>query len=134
MNDQKGLALFPNHTFAWLDFSLDNAEPLVAPIRPGMLELIQVCLPGGEWLNGYLDEEGKLNGLDPNYAATRLWEQTYGPTDFLVGPVVLFSSETQEGEERGLSQTEIASLSTYLRHINCREVVAPSAQERTDRV
>lgn len=50
----------------------------------------------------YLNEEGKLNGLPINRLATELWSAAYGPTDILVGPVVLVGLANEDGDDTDL--------------------------------
>lgn len=52
----------------------------------------------------WCNEEGKLNGLPVNVAATALWELFYGRTDVIVGDVVLSGGSDDEGETLPLSE------------------------------
>jgi hypothetical protein len=45
----------------------------------------------------WLNEEGKLIGLPVNRAATKLWESQYGPTDVMMGNVVITGVPDDEG-------------------------------------
>jgi Domain of unknown function (DUF3846) len=90
------------------EFDLDAPE--------GSLKVIQDAVGG--WiepvffestLEMYVNEEGKLNGLDVNPIATRLWESMYGTgTDIIVGDVLFAGGVDDEGETRGLNPDKIA--------------------------
>lgn len=63
----------------------------------------------------YLNEEGKLNGLPMNKAATAIWEMCYGQTDVLVGDVVFLSNETDdEGNELPLTDEQVAKVNDLI--------------------
>lgn len=71
----------------------------------------------GPGLSAFINEEGKLKGLDFNPLATALWEigldavgLTHIPGDFLVGPVVVCGDVDDEGETRGLTDQQINTL------------------------
>lgn len=82
---------------------LDTFQSLVG----GFIEHIDLGIAG---LGAYLNEEGKLNGLPLNHLATELWWNAYGPTDMLVGPVVLVGPPDADGNDTGLTQNHIDDL------------------------
>ena len=55
-----------------------------------------VTLPNGDKM--ILDEEGKLKGLAPNFFATVIWHEYFGPTDTIVGPVAIIREKVR-GED-----------------------------------
>jgi hypothetical protein len=65
----------------------------------------------------YLNEEGKLNGLDQNPIATALWSEDYGLTDYIVGDVIITGGYNENGETVGLADTQISALMDYTRTI-----------------
>jgi len=70
------------------------------------------CVPLGE-LDLWVNEEGKLDGLEHNPIATALWIDTYGNTDRIVGNAVFTSGTDDEGNTLGLSEEQIAYLMNY---------------------
>jgi hypothetical protein len=58
----------------------------------GLIELAVLRDGRDLWLN----EEGKLEGLDVNLAATALWQDSYGPHDIIVGDVIITAKGQQE--------------------------------------
>ena len=61
--------------------SLENLQGAVG----GMVELVRLDGRTELWCN----EEGKLIGLALNHTATNIWHFFYGPTDMVVGDVLL---------------------------------------------
>jgi hypothetical protein len=55
----------------------------------------------------YCNEEGKMNGLPYNHKATALWTKDYGQTDLISGNVVLVGEPDDEGDDQGLTQSQI---------------------------
>ena len=43
-----------------------------------------------------MNEEGKLHGLPVNVEATTLWEKSFGPTDVVVGNVMVIAKRTRK--------------------------------------
>ena len=72
-----------------------TAESIRELIGGGWLEGVSGSL-GGDW-HAYVDEEGKIKGLDPNYPATQIANSVGWPSgDFLVGSVVFLGHEGPE--------------------------------------
>lgn len=102
------------HKGLWLPA---QGEPSVIEWGNGnALEVLQHAVGGSieyvefpeRWLGMFLNEEGKLVGLPPNYMASSLWVDEYGDTDRIVGDVVLTSIETDdEGHTLGLSEERL---------------------------
>ncbi len=61
-------------------------------------------------LTMWVNEEVKLNGLPVNYLATKLWEFYYGPSDVMVGDVVLTGGIDEEGYSISLGEFYVANL------------------------
>lgn len=63
---------------------------------------------------GYVNKEGKTLGLPVNERATRLWRQAWQGEreviDYLCGNVIIFAGVDEEGDERGLSEVQLADL------------------------
>lgn len=58
----------------------------------------------------WCNEEGKLDGLPFNQAATMLWELFYGKTDYMVGDVVLSGGTDEEGNTISISEERSVQL------------------------
>ena len=65
--------------------SLAELQELVG----GLIELIEVDFEGNK-CDMICNEESKLIGMPFNSSATRLYENTYGPYDFITGPAIVF--------------------------------------------
>jgi len=42
-----------------------------------------------------VNEEGKLNNMQPNLEATDIWIDSYGSTDVIVGPAIVVKKEVR---------------------------------------
>ena len=69
-------------------------------------------------LTMWVNEEGKLLGLDVNPIATRLWEKMYGPTDIIVGPAVLTAGTDEDGETLAFNEQDAYSLLAMIDSLN----------------
>lgn len=67
------------------DYKLEQLQQIVG----GHIEV--VSLKDGRII--VLNEEGKLEGLPVNWAATKLFQKDYGPEDIIVGNVLVCRSE-----------------------------------------
>jgi hypothetical protein len=59
-----------------------------------------------EGTHAYIDEEGKLKGLQPNPRATELFAHRLLPGDYIVGPMLLLGDDG-EGSEADVPQEMI---------------------------
>lgn len=69
------------------DFELHEIYDLL-----GVTMIEAHCLRGGDWL--IIDEEGKLNGSKFNEEATRIFHETYGGLDVIVGNALVCEKGT----------------------------------------
>lgn len=65
--------------------SIFSYEELKDSIGGGWIEI--VGLPDGRMI--VCDEEGKLKGFAVNASATEVWVSAFGPTDVLVGDILI---------------------------------------------
>lgn len=87
--------------------SIENTlEALQGLLDGGYLEAVHPpnFMPLGAGIHAYVDEEGKLKNLPPNFALSG---------DVIVGPVI-FSKSDAEGEEVGLDESEAAEVCALL--------------------
>jgi hypothetical protein len=68
------------------------------------------CVSLRDDLDMYVNEEGKLLGLPVNATATSIWEAHYGPTDIIVGDVILTGGADDEGDTLGLNAEQLSVL------------------------
>jgi hypothetical protein len=62
----------------------------------------------------WVNEEGKFGGFEYNEVATRLWEMSYGDTDFILGNAVITAGVDDEGETMSLTDEQTAYLSKII--------------------
>lgn len=62
-----------------------------------------VSFPNNEF-DMWLNEEGKIQGLLTNQAATAIWESEYGATDIMAGNVVITGLPDFDGYSTDLSE------------------------------
>lgn len=82
----------------------------------GSLRILQGAVGGyiqavdlNENLTMWLNEEGKLEGLDTNLFGTLLFRQRFGDVDTIVGNIVLTGGTDDEGETLGLTEEQVKS-------------------------
>jgi len=76
----------------------------------GMIELVSISEDIDMWLN----EEGKLIGLEPNVIATMLFYQAFSKFDLVMGDVIITGGSDGEGKTIGLSDESIVDIMTML--------------------
>jgi len=69
----------------------------------GMIELVSINEDIDMWLN----EEGKLIGLEPNVIATIIWNKVFPNFDVVMGDVIITGGADEEGNTTGLSDKSI---------------------------
>ncbi|MDP9903148.1 DUF3846 domain-containing protein [Arthrobacter bambusae] len=65
-------------------------------------------------VTSWLNEEGKLTGLQCNPRAQRLYIETYGLADIIVGPAVLTGGAYDQGSTLGLSDAQLSHVDQLL--------------------
>lgn len=72
----------------------------------GLVELVSLNRDVDMWVN----EEGKLIGLEPNLLATILWSKVFPNQDVIMGNVVITGGADTEGNTTGLSDDSIVEI------------------------
>jgi hypothetical protein len=81
------------------------------------LEFMQSAVGGyvqavglSESITLWCNEDGLMKGLAANAVATDLWSRAFGPTDIVVGDVVLTGGSDEEGQILGLDLDALAAV------------------------
>jgi hypothetical protein len=83
------------------EFSNETSYTVLSGAVGGLIECVNLpALDVEMWVN----EEGKLTGLDFNPYGTALWAICYGETDIIVGDIVLTGGTDEEGYTLGLPE------------------------------
>ena len=69
----------------------------------GLVELVSINKDIDMWLN----EEGKVNGLEPNIIASLIWNKVFPNFDVVMGDVIITGGADDEGNTVGLSDQSI---------------------------
>ena len=93
------------------EFEAGESYPLLRDSVGGLIEC--VTLRDKNFADLWLNEEGKLIDLPYNEVATLLWMDLYGPTDVILGDVVITGAADDEGETLGLSDEEVQYFLNY---------------------
>lgn len=101
-------------TVTFSEVDQENEYKFLSAAVGGYIQAVPLQDPVGE-LTMWLNEEGKLDGLPENMAATWLWGRSYGATDVMVGNVVLSGGVDENGETLGLSDDQVAALQSMFR-------------------
>lgn len=72
----------------------------------GLVELVSLNRDVDMWVN----EEGKVNGLEPNLLATVIWKKVFPNPDVIMGNVVITGGADSEGNTVGLSDASIMEI------------------------
>ena len=110
MSDKaKGLFIGVDGTIETREFTVGESYEVIRNAVNGWIECAVV---GGE-IDLWLNEEGKLIGLEPNPIATALFWDKYGfGTDIIVGDVFL-TAHNDEGETIGLTDSQVTFLKGF---------------------
>lgn len=76
----------------------------------GLVELVSINEDIDMWLN----EEGKLNGLEPNVLATLLFNKVFPTFDVIMGNIIITGGADEEGNTVGLSDASIIDIFAML--------------------
>jgi len=72
----------------------------------GLVELVSLNRDIDMWVN----EEGKVIGLEPNLFATLIWKKVFPNPDVIMGNVVITGGADSEGNTVGLSDASIMEI------------------------
>ena len=107
---QKGLLISVDGLIEWKEIEIGNSYELLRNAVGGWIECANVEHNIDIWLN----EEGKLIGLEPNRLATALFWDKWGiGTDIIVGNVFLATND-EEGETIGLTKEQIDYIQEFV--------------------
>ena len=107
---EKGLLISVDGLIEWKEIEVGNSYELLRNAVGGWIECANVEHNIDIWLN----EEGKLIGLEPNRLATALFWDKWGiGTDIIVGDVFL-ATNNEEGETIGLNKEQIDYLQEFV--------------------
>jgi hypothetical protein len=102
----RGYIIKTDGTRKIVEFEVGNSYNTIKEAVGGYIE----CVSINEEMDIWLNEEGKLIGLEPNLYATALYRARYNTTDFIVGDVIITGGANEEGETLGLSDEMLAPL------------------------
>lgn len=63
---------------------------------------------------GFINEEGKLHGLPPNFLATLLCGAKIFPSDYIAGTLVVFGGYDAEGNETAVTDETVEYVNTIV--------------------
>jgi hypothetical protein len=110
----KAIKVSTDGVFEVVEFDNSNCYEMLKEGVGGWIECVRLPATGIEmWVN----EEGKLNGLEQNSYGTALWSDSYGLTDVTVGNIVITGGTDDEGETLGLDDETIVYLLDYKKRI-----------------
>lgn len=94
-----------------VEFDNDTSYKTISTAVGGLIECIN--LPRSHAIEMWVNEEGKLNGLEQNPIATALWIDNYGETDVTVGNVIITGGTDGAGYTLGLNDDQLAFVMGY---------------------
>lgn len=102
---KKAIQILTDGTVNVLEFTNDNGLATLQKGVGGWVEAVD--LPKHK-MTMWVNEEGKLSGLEYNPSGTMLWWSVYGETDVIVGDIVLTGLPDDEGDTQGLTPEQVA--------------------------
>lgn len=112
----QGLFIGADGTIERREFTVGDSYEVIKSAVNGWIE----CVVVGDDIDMWVNEEGKLMGLEINFLATMLFWERYGTgTDIVVGDVFLTSNDGQ-GEATGLTETHIKFLDEFVGLVQSR--------------
>lgn len=107
---KKALVVKPGGETEVVDFAENSLKVLQTAVG-GWVQAIDLNPRVTMWVN----EEGKMNGLPYNIYGTKLWELRYGQgSDVIVGDIVFTGGTDHEGETRGLTESQVETLTKFV--------------------
>ena len=97
-----------------VEFTEETFLKLAQGTVGGWIQLVRLHSKG---IDLYLNEEGKMDGLEQNFIATALWSEDYGFTDYIVGNVIITGGANSEGNTVGLTDGQVKALMEYDRRV-----------------
>ena len=109
---EKAIVIYTDGSKDVAEFEKGDSYNLLSSTVGGLIQCVSLDDKEGKpdmWLN----EEGKLIGLDQNPTATALWVDMYGTTDVIMGNVIITGGCDEEGETIGLTDEQLAFFLAY---------------------
>jgi hypothetical protein len=106
----KALRIKTNGDVKLLDFTNETCYKTLSESVGGLIECVALAKDIDMWVN----EEGKIAGLDLNPYATRLYHSTFGAIDLIAGDVVITGGVDDEGNTLGLSEERADEILNHL--------------------
>lgn len=108
MAKQKALIIKTDGTHEIKEFFTGCSYEVIRDGVGGFIECVNLGFL--DWADMWVNEEGKLDGLPLNSIGTTLWVAEYGPTDVIVGDIVITGGPDAEGNTTGLSEMQLSQL------------------------
>jgi hypothetical protein len=106
---EKVLSITTDNTVEIKEVDSIEYETLYEAVN-GLVELVSINDDIDMWLN----EEGKLIGLEPNVLATLLFNKAFNEKDVIMGNIVITGGADDEGNTVGLSDSSIIDIFAML--------------------
>lgn len=108
---KNGLKITPAGEVTVIDFTKPDELSALQDAVGGWVQAVDL----NENLSMWVNEEGKMIGLEHNPVAQMVWDMTFGEgTDYIVGTVVLTGTPDLDGETRGLEAEVIESMQEFM--------------------
>ena len=102
----KGVIITSDGAAREVTFDNDSCYATLRDAVGGYIE----CVALSDTLNMWVNEEGKLINLPPNFVATQLWSAVFGPTDIIVGDAIFTGGADDDGNTLGLTDSQVERL------------------------
>jgi Domain of unknown function (DUF3846) len=90
-----------------IDFNEDESYATINEAVGGRFDCVSIhSLEIDMWIN----DEGKILGLEINPFATALWVHEYGMTDMIMGDVIITGGPDSDGYARGIDTEKIIEI------------------------
>jgi hypothetical protein len=106
---EKVLSITTDNTVEIKEVDSIEYETLYEAVN-GLVELVSINDDIDMWLN----EEGKLIGLEPNILATLLFNKAFPTKDIIMGNIIITGGADDEGNTVGLSDASIIDIFAML--------------------
>jgi len=108
---KQGLMITPAGKVEVYDFSKPDELSALQNAVNGWVQAIDLNDHISLWVN----EEGKMIGLEHNPLAQLVWDMSFGPdTDWIVGTVVITGTPDENGDTQGLTDEAVETLQDFL--------------------
>ena len=107
-----------------------NADNYVVEFQQNTLKVLQGCVQGliepidfgfkpssAGGFTMWINEEGKINGSDPNFVATAFYQRNFVTDDIIFGDVVFTGLPDEDGETQGLDESLLPMLQQVVQKI-----------------